>query len=82
MTSESNRWRSRPLLAAALRLAIVAVPLLIGYGASVLAVRLLTLNRPAKLNAINADLVHALSDALHAVQAEHRQAVLNVACAD
>jgi enoyl-CoA hydratase/carnithine racemase len=34
------------------------------------AVRLLTLNRPAKLNAINADLVHALSDALHAVQAD------------
>ena len=34
------------------------------------AVRLLTLNRPAKLNAINADLVHALTDALHAVQAD------------
>ena len=32
------------------------------------AVRLLTLNRPAKLNALNADLVHALTDALHAVQ--------------
>ena len=28
--------------------------------------RLLTLNRPAKLNALNADLVHALTDALHA----------------
>ena len=34
------------------------------------AVRLLTLNRPAKLNAINADVVHALTDALHAVQAD------------
>src|SRR4051812_23222227 len=32
------------------------------------AVRLLTLNRPTKLNALNADLVHALTDALHAVQ--------------
>jgi len=32
------------------------------------AVRLLTLNRPAKLNAINADLVLALTDALHTVQ--------------
>ena len=32
------------------------------------AVRLLTLNRPSKLNALNADLVHALSDALHAAQ--------------
>ena len=32
------------------------------------AVRLLTLNRPAKLNALNADLVHALTDALRAVQ--------------
>jgi hypothetical protein len=41
VTSDSNRWRGRPLLAAALRLAIVAVPLLIGYGASVLAARLL-----------------------------------------
>jgi enoyl-CoA hydratase/carnithine racemase len=34
------------------------------------AVCVLTLNRPAKLNAINADLVHALTDALHAAQAE------------
>jgi enoyl-CoA hydratase len=32
------------------------------------AVRLLTLNRPAKLNALNADLVHALTDALLAAQ--------------
>lgn len=32
------------------------------------AVRLLTLNRPAKLNALNADLVHALTDALRAAQ--------------
>lgn len=32
------------------------------------AVRVLTLNRPAKLNALNADLVHALTEALHAVQ--------------
>src|SRR5580698_4404292 len=42
------------------------------------AVRLLTLNRPAKLNAINADLVHALTDALHAVQADEAIAVLIV----
>jgi enoyl-CoA hydratase/carnithine racemase len=32
------------------------------------AVRILTLNRPAKLNALNADLVHALTNALLAVQ--------------
>ncbi len=32
------------------------------------AIRLLTLNRPAKLNALNSDLVHALTDALHAAQ--------------
>jgi enoyl-CoA hydratase/carnithine racemase len=32
------------------------------------AVRVLTMNRPAKLNALNADLVHALTDALHAAQ--------------
>src|ERR1700761_1705281 len=32
------------------------------------AVRLLRLNRPAKLNALNAGLVHALTDALEAVQ--------------
>jgi len=40
------------------------------------AVRLLTLNRPAKLNAINADLVHALTDALHAAQADDDISVL------
>jgi enoyl-CoA hydratase/carnithine racemase len=34
------------------------------------AVRLLILNRPAKLNAINAELVHALTEALHAAQAD------------
>ncbi len=34
------------------------------------AIRLLTLNRPAKLNALNADLVHALTDALVAAQAD------------
>lgn len=32
------------------------------------AVRLLTMNRPTKLNALNADLVHALTDVLLAVQ--------------
>src|SRR5437899_210047 len=32
------------------------------------AIRLLTLNRPKKLNALNADLIGALTDALHAVQ--------------
>ena len=32
------------------------------------AIRLLTLNRPAKLNALNAELVHALTDALVAAQ--------------
>lgn len=32
------------------------------------AVRLLTLNRPKKLNALNADLLHALTEALHAAQ--------------
>jgi enoyl-CoA hydratase len=42
------------------------------------AVRLLTLNRPAKLNTINAELVHALTDALHAVQADEAIAVLIV----
>ena len=37
------------------------------------AVRLLTLNRPAKLNALNADLVHAMTDAL--LMAQHDNAV-------
>ena len=32
------------------------------------AVRLLTMNRPAKLNALNADLVHALTEELLAAQ--------------
>ncbi|MGE0221626.1 MAG: enoyl-CoA hydratase/isomerase family protein [Acetobacteraceae bacterium] len=40
------------------------------------AVRLLTLNRPAKLNALNADLVHALTDALHAAQDDEAIAVV------
>jgi enoyl-CoA hydratase/carnithine racemase len=35
------------------------------------AVRLLTLNRPKKLNALNADLLMALAEALHAVQHDH-----------
>jgi enoyl-CoA hydratase/carnithine racemase len=40
------------------------------------AVRLMTLNRPAKLNAINADLTHALTEALHAAQADDDVAVV------
>ena len=43
------------------------------------AVRLLTLNRPTKLNALNADLVHALSDALRAAQADESVSVLILA---
>jgi enoyl-CoA hydratase/carnithine racemase len=43
------------------------------------AVRLLTLNRPAKLNALNADLVHALTDALHAAQDDAAVAVVVLA---
>lgn len=43
------------------------------------AVRLLTLNRPTKLNALNADLVHALSDALRAAQADDSVSVLILA---
>jgi len=43
------------------------------------AVRLLTLNRPAKLNALNAELVHALTDALLAVQADDGVSVVVLA---
>jgi enoyl-CoA hydratase/carnithine racemase len=43
------------------------------------AVRLLTLNRPAKLNAINADLVHALTDALLAAQNDDSVSVIILA---
>lgn len=43
------------------------------------AARLLTLNRPTKLNALNADLVHALSDALRAAQADDSVSVLILA---
>jgi enoyl-CoA hydratase/carnithine racemase len=40
------------------------------------AVRVLTLNRPAKLNALNADLVHALTDALLAAQSDDNVIVI------
>lgn len=43
------------------------------------AVRLLTLNRPSKLNALNADLVHALTDALQAAQADNTVTVVVLA---
>lgn len=43
------------------------------------AVRLLTLNRPTKLNALNADLVHALIDGLRAAQADDSVSVLILA---
>ena len=43
------------------------------------AVRLLTMNRPAKLNALNADLVHALTGALLAVQADDAVSVVVLA---
>jgi len=43
------------------------------------AVRLLTLNRPAKLNALNAELVHALTDALLAAQADDAVCVVVLA---
>jgi len=43
------------------------------------AVRLLTLNRPAKLNALNADLVHALTDALRAAQDDDAVSVIILA---
>ena len=40
------------------------------------AIRVLTLNRPAKLNALNADLTHALTDALLAAQADNDVTVI------
>ena len=43
------------------------------------AVRLLTMNRPAKLNALNADLVHALTDALLAAQQDDEVSVVILA---
>jgi enoyl-CoA hydratase/carnithine racemase len=43
------------------------------------ALRLLTLNRPAKLNALNADLVHALIDALSAAQHDDAVSVIILA---
>jgi enoyl-CoA hydratase/carnithine racemase len=43
------------------------------------AVRLLTLNRPAKLNALNAELVRALTDALLAVQDDNTVSVVILA---
>lgn len=43
------------------------------------AVRLLTLNRPAKLNALNAELVLALTDALLAAQADNEVSVVVLA---
>ena len=42
-------------------------------------VRLLTMNRPTKLNALNADLVHALTDALLAAQEDDSVTVLILA---
>ena len=43
------------------------------------AVRLLTMNRPAKLNALNSDLVHALTDALLAAQEDDAVSVIILA---
>jgi enoyl-CoA hydratase/carnithine racemase len=43
------------------------------------AVRLLTLNRPKKLNALNADLLKALTEALLAVQHDERVAAVIIA---
>jgi enoyl-CoA hydratase/carnithine racemase len=43
------------------------------------AVRVLTLNRPAKLNALNADLVHALTNALVAAQDDDAVSVVILA---
>jgi len=40
------------------------------------AVRLLTMNRPAKLNALNAELVHAMTDALNAAQEDDAVSVV------
>ena len=42
-------------------------------------VRLLTMNRPAKLNALNADLVHAMTDALLAAQDDDNVTVIVLA---
>ncbi len=42
-------------------------------------VRLLTLNRPTKLNALNSDLVHALTDALLAAQDDNAVSVIILA---
>lgn len=43
------------------------------------AVRVLTLNRPAKLNALNAELVHALTNSLLAVQDDRSVSVVLLA---
>jgi enoyl-CoA hydratase len=43
------------------------------------AVRLLKMNRPAKLNALNSDLVDALTDALHAAQTDDAVSVVILA---
>ncbi len=43
------------------------------------AVRLLTMNRPAKLNALNADLVHALTEALLSAQGDGTVSVIILA---
>ena len=43
------------------------------------AVRLLTMNRPAKLNALNSELVHALTNALLAAQADDAVSVIILA---
>jgi enoyl-CoA hydratase len=45
------------------------------------AVRLLTLNRPKKLNALNADLLKALTEALLALQHDNAVAAVVIACA-